>query len=122
MKIAPSTPTLSMAATISSPVTWAGQLGTVELYDPIVGSWLSDTNTLNVARWKHTATMLPGGRILVAGGINVYGVTNSTEIYEPDINPATVGMGAVRLYTHNPLYDFRGIPERGSLDDVRPRE
>jgi len=28
MKIAPSTPTLSIAATISSPVTWGGQLGT----------------------------------------------------------------------------------------------
>jgi len=29
MKIAPSTPTLSIAATISSPVTWGGQLGTL---------------------------------------------------------------------------------------------
>ena len=29
MKIAPSTPTLSVAATISSPVTWAGQFGTL---------------------------------------------------------------------------------------------
>ena len=27
MKIAPSTPTLSIAATISSPVTWGGQFG-----------------------------------------------------------------------------------------------
>jgi hypothetical protein len=29
MKIAPSTPTLSIASTISSPVTWGGQLGTL---------------------------------------------------------------------------------------------
>src|SRR5215813_14537365 len=29
MKIAPSMPTLSIAATISSPVTWAGQFGTL---------------------------------------------------------------------------------------------
>src|ERR1700722_4748050 len=29
MKIAPSTPTLSIAATISSPVTWSGQFGTL---------------------------------------------------------------------------------------------
>src|SRR3954468_1923965 len=29
MKMAPSTPTLSIAATISSPVTWGGQLGTL---------------------------------------------------------------------------------------------
>src|ERR1700758_5248540 len=29
MKIAPSTPTLSIAATISPPVTWSGQFGTL---------------------------------------------------------------------------------------------
>jgi hypothetical protein len=29
MKIAPSTPTLSIAATISSPVMWSGQFGTL---------------------------------------------------------------------------------------------
>src|SRR5947208_10885081 len=29
MKMAPSTPTLSIAATISSPVTWGGQFGTL---------------------------------------------------------------------------------------------
>ena len=29
MNIAPSTPTLVIAATISSPVTWSGQFGTV---------------------------------------------------------------------------------------------
>jgi hypothetical protein len=29
MKIAPSTPTLSIAAHISSPVTWGGQFGTL---------------------------------------------------------------------------------------------
>jgi hypothetical protein len=33
----------------------------------------------------------------------------------PDINPATLGISAVRLYTGNCIYDFRGIPENGLL-------
>ncbi len=33
----------------------------------------------------------------------------------PDINPATLGMSADRLYTGNCIYDFRGIPENGLL-------
>jgi hypothetical protein len=33
----------------------------------------------------------------------------------PDINPATLGMSAVRLYTGNCIDDFRGIPNNGVL-------
>ncbi|MGA2750078.1 MAG: hypothetical protein ABSG59_14995 [Verrucomicrobiota bacterium] len=33
----------------------------------------------------------------------------------PDINPATLGASAVRFYTGNTVYDFRGIPENGLL-------
>ncbi|HTY88171.1 MAG TPA: kelch repeat-containing protein, partial [Candidatus Acidoferrum sp.] len=59
-----------------------GQLAGMELFDSASGAWLPTTNRLHVARWGHTATMLPGGRIVVAGGISVYGVTNSTEVYD----------------------------------------
>jgi hypothetical protein len=33
----------------------------------------------------------------------------------PDINPATLGISAVRYYTGNCIYDFRGLPENGLL-------
>ncbi len=38
--------------------------------------------SLTTARWGHTATALPGGRILVAGGANQNGLVGSTEILD----------------------------------------
>ena len=38
-----------------------------ELYDPASGTWTA-TGSLNTARYFHTATLLPNGMMLVAGG------------------------------------------------------
>ena len=55
-----------------------------EIYDPETGSF-SATGRLTEPRFGHTATLLPDGRVLVAGGSTdwVGGTTNSTEIYDP---------------------------------------
>lgn len=66
-------------------------LASAEIYDPKTGAWTT-TGSLQQARSFHTATVLPDGRVLVAGGFtaadppDVTGnaqTTASTELYDP---------------------------------------
>jgi len=51
-----------------------------ELYDPVNGTW-SSTASLNIARRFHTATLLPNGKVLAAGGSG-FNASNSAELYD----------------------------------------
>ena len=55
-------------------------LASSELYNPANGTW-SSTGDLNHARQVHSATLLPDGRVLVAGGFGGY--AQSAELYDP---------------------------------------
>ena len=56
---------------------------TAELYDPKSGTW-AVTGSLHDARFQHTATLLPNGKVLVAGGNTVFNVAiASAELYDP---------------------------------------
>ncbi len=57
-------------------------LSSAELYDPATGLWTT-TGSLNTPRGYHTATLLPNGDVLVAGGVNNSGLTASAELYDP---------------------------------------
>lgn len=46
------------------------------------GTW-TVTGSLNTARADHTATLLPNGQVLVAGGENSAGILSSAELYYP---------------------------------------
>src|SRR5919109_3635066 len=48
-----------------------------------VGASWSYTGNLNTAREYHTATLLPNGKVLVAGGDNGKQLLNSAELYDP---------------------------------------
>jgi uncharacterized protein (TIGR03437 family) len=57
-------------------------LNSAELYDPETGAWTA-TGALNQARFNHTATLLPNGKVLIVGGDAVSQVLNSAELYDP---------------------------------------
>ena len=56
---------------------------TAELYDPKSGTW-AVTGSLHDARFQHTATLLPNGKVLVAGGNTTFNVAlANAELYDP---------------------------------------
>lgn len=58
----------------------SSRLISAELYNPDTGSW-TNTGSLSQARFLHTATLLPNGQVLVAGGEPSLA---SAELYSPD--------------------------------------
>jgi hypothetical protein len=58
------------------------QTASAELYDPVSGTWTS-TADMGTTRANHTATLLPDGTVLVAGGANSGGLLDSAELYDP---------------------------------------
>ena len=68
-----------------NPSAYAGILATAELFDPSTGHW-TPTGSMNIGRSDFTATLLPDGRVLVAGGGD-----NTTELYDPATGQFTMG-------------------------------
>lgn len=67
-------------------------LSSTELYDPASNTFAASTPSMNAARLRATATLLPSGKVLIAGGENVDLVSHtityytSTELYDPVSN------------------------------------
>ena len=67
-----------------------------QLYDPGSGTWaLSGNITQSSFRLEHTATLLPTGKVLIAGGTGPAGFIPTAELYDPNaIDPVTGRLGA----------------------------
>ena len=63
----------------------------------IDASWFI-TGSMGTARIFHTATLLPSGQVLVAGGLNSSGLLSSAELYDPASGSwsSTGSMGTAR--------------------------
>jgi hypothetical protein len=65
-------------------------LASAELYDPATGTF-TQAGTMAQPRAGHTATLLPDGRVLIAGGWNALSpqAEGTAEIYDPSTNGFT---------------------------------
>ena len=76
-------PALGIAALILTDLVLAGGAPSSSTA-PRAGSMLAPTGSMHVPRAVHTATLLPDGRVLVAGGMQKNGVfEDSAELYDP---------------------------------------
>src|SRR2546423_10983488 len=75
-----------------------GALASAELYDPAAGNW-SSTGNMGEAHFRHTATLLPDNRVLIAGGGK--NDNRSAELYtEPPLPPRLLNISTrLRIQT-----------------------
>lgn len=84
-------------------------LSSAELYDPATETF-SPTGSLQTERCGHTATLLPGGKVLLISGYNgIHSEPSSGELYDPSLG----------RFTQLPMAEGRISPGAVGLPDGR---
>jgi hypothetical protein len=104
--------------------TGATALSSSEIYDSAANAFVAGPS-LNVARSPATATLLPNGKVLIAGGYAKLGsqefILSSTEVYDPTTNSFSLSPGTLRVpreYSTFTLLPNGGVLIAGGEDDM----
>jgi hypothetical protein len=94
-------------------------LSTAELYNPVSGAF-SQTGSLSTPRFRHSATLLNNGTVLIAGGDNssAAGATSTAEIFDPSTGTFTTtgNLTAARESQTSTLLNNGSVLIAGGLD------
>lgn len=68
----------------------AAKLASAEIYDPLTGRWHETSAPMHFPRDRPTATLLPDGTVLIAGGQNEAGEPEQAELFNPKTETFTL--------------------------------
>ena len=116
---------LGCRTSFGEPCTFPAALSSTELYNPVTNAFAAPVSTplMNTARENATATLLPNGKVLIAGGdVGVVGSgLGSTELYDPLSNTfaaSTPVMNATRTQATATLLPNGQVMIAGGLSDL----
>ncbi len=107
--------------TVSTNITGSATTN-LQTYDPLTGLFTATTSPLATARFGATATVLPSGKVLIAGGVDTTGTPlNTAEVFDPlaGTTSATVNtMGSARAFHTATLVGSKVLLVGGASDTV----